>query len=345
MDLVTSHSFIKEQITHSTPMSGAIYMPPKMSRVRVSAVYTCADGTDIYYSCDELRIKDIEIWKICRRDTLTAPMSGILLPSGEPPVAIIGGLLTSRDIGNIMYGDSSKTYAFPGTITTVDVYALRFSRIASVRLNEGLETLEEGCFYSSKIRKLVLPASVESIGKSAFEKCKHLEHADLSAAHGLKCIGKAAFHSCRALKQVRLNEGLEIIGEYCFAGNGLEMVSIPGSVRRIDTAAFIKSSLTQARFLGTAANEPHGGRSSNDAEDNHSESEQQLVIGTWAFADCKGLRQVVFEPCSVVEEIQYKAFCSSGLKSFVAPLSLRRIGTMAFGECRHLKRFKPNADI
>ena len=45
MNLETNHSSIKKQIEHPTPMSGAIYVPPRFSRVRVSAVYTCADGT------------------------------------------------------------------------------------------------------------------------------------------------------------------------------------------------------------------------------------------------------------------------------------------------------------
>ena len=70
----------------------------------------------------------------------------------------------------------------------------------SVRLSEGLEALEENSFCLSKIRKLVLPASVESIGDSVFNMCGDLESADLSAAHGLKCIGNSAFDSCRALK-------------------------------------------------------------------------------------------------------------------------------------------------
>ena len=70
-----------------------------------------------------------------------------------------------------------------------------------------------------------------------------LEYIDLSAARGLKCIGKTAFSSCEALKQVLLNDGLETIGERCFAKCELDGVSIPGSVRYISQSAFSKNPL------------------------------------------------------------------------------------------------------
>lgn len=151
-------------------------------------------------------------------------MYGILLRPGDSPIVAVSGALTSRDMGKIVSGNSSRTYAFPGTIAFVDKSAFYYSETVSVRLNEGLKTLENNCFMSSGMRKLVLPASVESIGESAFEKCKRLEYVDFRNARGLKSIGEKAFHFCRALKQVSLNDGLETIGEECFAECGLEQV-------------------------------------------------------------------------------------------------------------------------
>ena len=69
------------------------------------------------------------------------------------------------------------------------------------------------------------------------------------------------------------------------------------------------------------------------------------MIGEAAFSDCKNLRQAVFEPGAAVEEIQQLAFYRSGLESFVVPPSLRKIGDVAFRECRNLKTFELNADI
>lgn len=70
-----------------------------------------------------------------------------------------------------------------------------------------------------------------------------------------------------------------------------------------------------------------------------------LVIGEFAFSACENLQQIIFDNGSNVEEIQFKAFYRSGLESFVAPSSLRKIAPMAFGECHALRDFQLNEDI
>ena len=148
-----------------------------------------------------------------------------------------------------------------------------------------------------------------------------------------------------------LNNGLEKIGEYCFAKSRLEKMSIPGSVKFIQKLAFTENPLTQVRFLGIAGNELRRGpksrseRSSGNTKCSHLKSKSRLVIGEEAFSYCTNLRQVVFEPGSAVEEIQCKAFYRSGLETFTAPPSLRKIGPVAFRECRNLKKFELNKGV
>ena len=69
------------------------------------------------------------------------------------------------------------------------------------------------------------------------------------------------------------------------------------------------------------------------------------MIEKEAFANCYDLKQVVFEPGAAVEEIRYKAFWHSGLESFTAPPSLRKIDALAFSECCNLKTFELNDGI
>ena len=47
-----------------------------------------------------------------------------------------------------------------------------------------------------------------------------------------------AFNKCLSLERVKLNEGLEEIGEFCFDCAEIGQIAIPGSVRRIQTYAF-----------------------------------------------------------------------------------------------------------
>lgn len=69
------------------------------------------------------------------------------------------------------------------------------------------------------------------------------------------------------------------------------------------------------------------------------------MIGESTFYDCKNLKAVIFSPGSAVEEMQFKAFCRSGLEQFAAPPSLRKISSMAFRECTALKEFQLNKGI
>lgn len=172
---------------------------------------------------------------------LTVPKNGVLRMLGRPPIVVVGGAQVSRDMRVIIRGGTGKTFMFPNTITAVGNCAFDNKLVSSVRFNEGLKTLEENCFQCSGIRRLTLSSGIEFIGKCAFCKCESLEYADLSAAHSLKAIGGRAFDSCEALRKVLLNDGLETICGSCFTVSGLEEVSIPGSVRSIESCAFSDS--------------------------------------------------------------------------------------------------------
>lgn len=162
---------------------------PQKSRWRNGATYTCVDDIQIRCNCDTFEM-----------DEGSAPRNGVLLqPDGSPTISV-NGTQTNRNMRKITRGGPSKTYAFPSTTTTVGKDAFYGNKVISVRFNDGLRALENGCFESSGIRKLVLPTSIESIDGYAFDKCEHLEYVDLRAAHGLKSIGKLAFSSCGALK-------------------------------------------------------------------------------------------------------------------------------------------------
>ena len=142
----------------------------------------------------------------------------------------------------------------PNTIVTIRQNAFNpfcaGQDLVSVRLSEGLRTLERRSFFASRIRRLVLPAGVEFLGEEAFCECTHLEHADLRAAR-LRELGERAFASCRKLCRALLGEGLEAIGAQCFSDSGLEELVVPSSVRRVGTFAFQRNmKLRQVRFLG-----------------------------------------------------------------------------------------------
>ena len=164
------------------------------------SAYTCTDSVRVSYGYKICEIDEEVSYRIGLRDTLVVPRNGILLRSGEPPIVVVKGTLMGRDMKKIIHGGPSKTCTLPSSTITVGKNAFFYNDAVSIIFNEGLKSLENDCFEGSGIRKLVLPTSVESIGESAFNECRHLEYADLSAARGLKSIGANAFSYCETLK-------------------------------------------------------------------------------------------------------------------------------------------------
>ena len=238
-----------------TPMNAALKEAGRTRRWNGIA-YACRDKVTIH--CRRRVTREGEgleaIYETERWRPRTIPANGVLLRRGKRCVTLVSGARLSRDMAKIIRGGPGKTYALPPTVATVCQHAFHTREgqrgSASVRLNEGLEVLEEFCFLGSGIRRLVLPSSVRRVGAGAFQECGSLRCADLRAARGLKELGQRAFSGCGALGLVLLGEGLETICADCFAQSRLEEMTIPGSVRRVEQRAFSGSSLRSVRFLG-----------------------------------------------------------------------------------------------
>lgn len=180
---------------NKTPLEGS-----QKSRRQDGATYTCADGVRVRCGYEVFETEEDLSSEMDYGSKITAPRYGILLRPGIPPTALISETRTSRDMKKIICGGPNKTYTFPTTITIVGKDAFFGNKVTSVKFNEGLKALEKNCFEGSGIRRLILPSSVESIDEHAFDGCRRLEYADLSAARGLKCISAKAFFSCGVLK-------------------------------------------------------------------------------------------------------------------------------------------------
>ena len=91
---------------------------------------------------------------------------------------------------------------------------------------------------STELKKVIIPASVEVIGKYAFSGCENLKTVELS--DGLREIGFGAFFKCSVLKNIELPETLEIIGDSAFENcKRIRELKIPKSCNEIGTDAFL----------------------------------------------------------------------------------------------------------
>lgn len=167
----------------------------------------------------------------------------------------------------------------------------------------------DGFFYQMyEMEELTLPASLTTIGKNAFHKCKFLKRINFS--EGLKHIGERAFYDCESLEGVGLPKSLTTIGAYAFwECNELKKVKIPGGVQRVEEKAFwCCSNLKEVQIAKGVES-----------------------IGDKAFAGCNSL-ELVKIPKSVTYIGDYAFDDCVSLKEVVLPNDAIRLGYNAFGE-------------
>lgn len=83
----------------------------------------------------------------------------------------------------------------------------------------------------------IVPDDVVSICGSAFARNRHL--AEVKLPSGLKSIGDEAFYQCNDLNFAELPEHLEHIGNNAFSDTHINEVTIPASLKTLDSGAFL----------------------------------------------------------------------------------------------------------
>lgn len=204
-----------------------------------------------------------------------------------------------------------------------------------------------------KLRTVILPETIQRIGKLAFTYAEKLEY--INIPRELKYLGSTAFAYCRSLKlsPLRVPEGLTVIPNFCFFDcGGVSNVIIPESVVEIGNSAFMGTGLTSIKihpavekvgemaFADCPITEAHIDNSNMDAWresvfTSNYELEVMTITGnptaipSFFVTDCRYLRSVSLP--ETIEEIRQYAFsqCSS-LTEINYPAALKRIEKFAF---------------
>lgn len=111
-----------------------------------------------------------------------------------------------------------------------------------IAIENGIESVSDGAFlFCGELRGIELPASVKTIGKSAFAYCTNLETVVLN--NGLTTIGEGAFMHCRSLKEITFPATLKAIEPEAFENcTQLSKVVFNEGLERIGAAAFMNCS-------------------------------------------------------------------------------------------------------
>ncbi len=172
---------------------------------------------------------------------------------------------------------------------------------------------KHACACWPKLKSVIIPDTVKSIGEEAFLECYSLVSVPIptSVSH----IENGAFKNCSQLKTLSLPSGIGQISDSLFSGcSSLSSVNIPNNVTRLGSLAF--SNCTNLPSVGI----PNG----------------VTNIGYGTFEMCCRLRSISIP--NNVKDIGHSAFSGcSNLTSMAIPDSVTNIGNMAFQNCSALK--------
>lgn len=246
-----------------------------------------------------------------------------------------------KTIGEYAFLSCSKLTAIniPDNVTTLGMNAFQYTNsVNSVVIGSGIEEIPQdafdGCtnsatnptlsigsnvktignsaFRQMNIKGVTIPASVNSIGSTAFAQCGKLE--SIVIPNTVKVIDVACFSGCKLLESVTLSNQLEEIPDSAFYQcRKLKTITIPDSVKTIGGSAFFYTDLDTINF-GTGLK----------------------TIGENAFENCYKMVSITLP--DGVEEIQHNAFkgCTT-LKTVVLPSSVNKISNYTFKGCTALE--------
>lgn len=107
------------------------------------------------------------------------------------------------------------TFAKGSKLKTIQSFAFRKCKsLKQIKLPRTLKYIRSSAFYESGLTSVTIPKNVETIGPSAFEKCKNLKKVVIG--NGVYEIRDSAFYNCKKLEKVTIGKGVMKIKKYAF---------------------------------------------------------------------------------------------------------------------------------
>ena len=178
-------------------------------------------GERAFASCIDLEVIDLSYLKISK---------------------IKAGTFSNSDIREIRFGDflyeignsafeNARVIKFsmPKVSSIGERAFYNFKGIEELNFNEGLKGIGKHAFYMTAVTKVQCPASLESLGSSAFGECKNLQFVNMSLSN------------------------VTSIPDFAFCGNpAIKAFYLPYKVTTVSDMAFINSFVSEFYYFGSS---------------------------------------------------------------------------------------------
>lgn len=241
------------------------------------------------------------------------------------------------------------TEAFEGCVKLKNVYPASSETKEGLIVPASLSKMGDNAFKGcSEIATVTFEDRGDSepliFGEYIFSDCEGLNQVTFSEDIGY--IYKGMFDGCTSLKQLTIPDTITYIYENAFSRSGLVSITIPASVRTIESTVFMEcASLTTAKFENPDTNWQY-----SDSRGNLQDSTNMFYkctslanvslpgnlekIPAYTFYACKSLTSISFPEKTVT--IGSNAFQDTGLTSLVIPEGIVSIEANAFRDCVNL---------
>ncbi|MBE5739776.1 MAG: leucine-rich repeat domain-containing protein [Clostridiales bacterium] len=204
---------------------------------------------------------------------------------------------------------------------------------------------------NSKIKSVVIPKTVEVIGKDAFKWCANLESVSIPKTMGVRVdekgkpldgvIDEGAFSHCLALKSITIPTNVKKIHDntfyMCYA---LEDVNLHNQIEEIGKEAFARCLNLPSIMIPSKVSMISDGAFYYCQGLKSIELSTHITrIGKRAFAGCSSLTEVELPNTTTVVDKYAFAYCD-GLEKVVIPEKISSIADNVFAACTSLKNFE-----
>ena len=236
-----------------------------------------------------------------------------------------------------------------------DAFLNTNGRIKGIVLPEGLESIGSHAFHTCyNIKSIIIPSTVKTIGSSAFVGTG-LVSITFAENSSLEFIGDHAFQECDDLESIVLPEGLKTIANSAFSQcKNLKSVTIPSTLKYVGDSAFIYCAKLENVYISDLTAWCNIEYENYLAESycanplsyaKHLYLNGELVTEVVVPDGVTFIPEDAFSTADIVSvtlpegllKIGNAAFNLAGITSIVIPDSVTEIGSFAFAGCEKLE--------